>query len=191
MINADIERSISLYLRSFVIESWKIEGYTDVAKAVLDDLVLYHRQFLHDDCPTVESVHRAAVYFTGGNWERGDRILRNRKGLDVRVGSHEPPRGGDEIEQILWLYLKRILDGQNQDGISAKLDLFYMPLTFHVLFEKLHPFLDGNGRVGRLLWLWQSVRLPDAETRLKLGFLHSWYYESLACGLIEPQPLFQ
>lgn len=32
----------------------------------------------------------------------------------------------------------------------------------HVAFEKIHPFIDGNGRMGRILMNWelQKVRLP-------------------------------
>jgi len=37
-------------------------------------------------------------------------------------------------------------------------DLITLMSTTHAAFEKIHPFSDGNGRVGRLLMLAQSLQ---------------------------------
>lgn len=41
--------------------------------------------------------------------------------------------------------------------LSQKLsvaEIFYYASMIHLLFEKIHPFMDGNGRAGRLLEKW-------------------------------------
>jgi Fic family protein len=43
--------------------------------------------------------------------------------------------------------LKNLLDEYNHIKKKSFEDI----LDFHVRFEQIHPFQDGNGRVGRLL----------------------------------------
>ncbi len=40
---------------------------------------------------------------------------------------------------------------------SNQLSLFDMA-AFHISFERIHPFADGNGRVGRLLMAYQAIQ---------------------------------
>ena len=95
--------------------------------------------------------------------ETGAR-LRAMPGLDVRVGSHYPPPGGGVIPAMLQSLLQKAVDGMD-------------PFLVHQLYESLHPFTDGNGRSGRAVWLWQMLHQHD--WRMKLGFLHWWYYRTL------------
>lgn len=35
---------------------------------------------------------------------------------------------------------------------------FFLALTFHQRFESIHPFEDGNGRIGRLILIWMLFK---------------------------------
>lgn len=54
------------------------------------------------------------------------------------------------------------------------------PWKMHVAFEKLHPFMDGNGRTGRALWAWHMKQL--GLDPFALSFLHRFYYQTLAAA---------
>jgi Fic/DOC family len=90
--------------------------------------------------------------------------LREVPGENVRVGSYVAPPGGPEIRTRL----ENILHNAHTKG---------SPWRAHCLFEMLHPFMDGNGRAGRMLWVWHMRRIGlDPFIR---PFLHSWYYQTL------------
>lgn len=89
--------------------------------------------------------------------------LREIPGMNVRVGKHYPPRGGTEIITKLHGILDEAYRRRN-------------PYLVHRDYETLHPFMDGNGRSGRVLWLW----MMGGEA--PLGFLHTWYYQSLSAN---------
>lgn len=98
--------------------------------------------------------------------------IRDRRGLNVRVGQHIAPEGGVEIVAALEDLLERA-SGPMPD-----------PYGTHHEYETLHPFTDGNGRSGRALWLWQMLRLGYKVPNI--GFLHTWYYQSLQAGRQPP-----
>lgn len=47
----------------------------------------------------------------------------------------------------------------------------------HNKFQKIHPFVDLNGRTGRLIWLWKAIDEGYAGQR---SFLHQFYYSTLS-----------
>jgi len=64
--------------------------------------------------------------------------------VPVRVGSFHPCQPFEVPVQMEWLM--RVYDGEMQ-----KLHVVERAALFHLRFETIHPFIDGNGRVGRLL----------------------------------------
>lgn len=93
--------------------------------------------------------------------------MRLKSGMDVRVGDHRPPPGGPGI-------------GYSLDSILYRANADADPWHTHVEYETLHPFMDGNGRSGRVLWLWQMIRQGREEWVTRFGFLRSFYYQTLS-----------
>lgn len=49
------------------------------------------------------------------------------------------------------------------------------PKTMHVRFERIHPFVDGNGRTGRMLMWWHEQKLGHEPTLIEYSDRHSYY----------------
>lgn len=138
-------------LIAFVTESNRIEG---IHRAPTGRELLAHETFLALD--EIEVVDLEAFVYRVAGAE-----LRRKPGMDVRIGNHIPRPGGPEIAHMLAVMLTDIAE----DSPS--------PYKMHCAYETLHPFTDGNGRSGRVLWAWM---MPDP---FALPFLHRWYYQSL------------
>ena len=80
--------------------------------------------------------------------------------------------------------LKEFADGcsgKNKDKNKEGFDIFSLVAVFHSKFEQIHPFSDGNGRVGRLLLnaILLSYNLPPAVIRPdKKQLYYTYLYKS-------------
>ena len=71
--------------------------------------------------------------------------------IRVWVGNHKPPPP-ERVEELM----DALLDWWN--GPARDLSPVISSAVLHHRFEDIHPFGDGNGRVGRLLSLWELYR---------------------------------
>ena len=142
-------------LRAFLAESNRIEGiHRDANKQEMEAVA----RFIDLEVVTVPALSDLVKAFQPG------AVLRDRHGLNVYVGDHRPEPGGPLIVKRLTVLLEEL----GQRG----------PWNVHQEYEHLHPFTDGNGRSGRMLWAWQMLR-EDPWPGLSLGFLHAFYYQTL------------
>ncbi|HNV49019.1 MAG TPA: Fic family protein [Spirochaetota bacterium] len=71
--------------------------------------------------------------------------------IPVRVGAYVPPAPG-EVSGLMFEFL----DWWNHQ--STSISPVISSAIVHYRFEAIHPFADGNGRVGRALALWELYR---------------------------------
>ena len=76
----------------------------------------------------------------------GFKIVPNMIGLVNVVNTTEPKKVLEEIEKLLNEY-------NSKENITLE-DI----IDFHYKFEKIHPFGDGNGRVGRIIMFKECLK---------------------------------
>jgi len=173
------------YTRREAVASSKIEG----TLSTMDDLLMYEAEQLKkprvDDVVEVMNYVRAMEYGIGSLKEERISLDLAKKvhGIlmkDVRGGDRQPGKYRDR-QVYIGGYMTKFEDAvfvpPSQDYLEFALgmwekyvqtpsreDELIQCALMHYLFEAIHPFLDGNGRVGRLLitfFLYERGRLSQ------------------------------
>lgn len=80
--------------------------------------------------------------------------------IQVYIGNHVPPPPIQvQKEMTRWVHEFMGLE----------------PKESHIRFETIHPFVDGNGRTGRMLMWWHERKLGREPTLLKADERHEYY----------------
>lgn len=158
MKNLSWEFDSKVDLKEFLYESNRIEGINSVTKRE----ITVSMGFLELDKITVKDVENLVNVF-----EPGAKI-RDQIGMNVTVGDYSPTAGGPHVPVGLEYILSTVATAS--------------PIRVHRFYENLHPFMDGNGRSGRMIWLWQML---NYKYDMSKGFLLTFYYQTLAERLNE------
>lgn len=137
-------------LKDFIIESNNIEGEPTFP----DREIEIYEWFLAND-------------LTEQNLKKfHSKLCKDRNQL-------EPKYRGVYRDCPVWIGGREIGHFHIEGLMKDLFDEMPKPFTFHKRYENIHPFADLNGRTGRAIWLHQMRDAP-------LGFLHTWYYQSLS-----------
>lgn len=130
--------------REYFRESNAIEGVHD-EKAIDETMDAWNHLKEFDEL-THEVVKRAHGYILSN---RQPDIAGEYRNAQVYVGESIPPPPA-----IVESEMEKLLEWSPETPLEA--------LEWHIAFEHIHPFADGNGRVGRLIYLWHCINL-DAD----------------------------
>lgn len=124
---------------------WKIDP--DLKERIEIENILSAFSFIKEDTRGIDkdfilNIHRIVMKglnANAGHFRTEASAIYNQSGFPVYIPP--PPSEIDKLIEKLINYI----NSNEKENVLIKSALV------HLLFEKIHPFLDGNGRVGRLL----------------------------------------
>lgn len=132
-------RETDLVLRGLTIDRKPLKDHMEAVghKEAFD----YVRELVKEQVPMSESIIKQIHYLMLAD-KKDDRGVYRRVPVHIMGAQHEPVQPyliQPKMEQLMIDY------GSSTEHIITKL------ARFHIEFEGIHPFIDGNGRTGRLL----------------------------------------
>ena len=132
-------RETDLVLRGLTIDQKPLKDHMEAVghKEAFD----FVSELVKDNVPISENIIKQIHYLVLAD-KKEDRGVYRRVPVRIMGAQHEPVQPyliGPKMEQLLYDF------AVSTEHIVTKL------ARFHIEFEGIHPFIDGNGRTGRLL----------------------------------------
>ncbi|EJP25802.1 Fic/DOC family protein [Peptostreptococcaceae bacterium AS15] len=132
-------RETDMVLRGLTIDRKSLKEHLDVIghKEAFD----YVRQLVSENAEISEKLIKDIHYLVLAD-KKDDRGVYRRIPVRIMGAAHEPVQPYliiPKMEELLEQYK------------NSKEDIVTKLARFHIEFENIHPFIDGNGRTGRLL----------------------------------------
>jgi Fic family protein len=136
----------------FLDESNKIERVND--KNALDDAKKAWDYIVAKNIITIKDVLKIHKLLLNN---LNPKIAGKFRTCDVWIGQEKKIFISTRLIQ---LSIKAILDMINTDfkKLKTKREIQQRIKEHHIMFEGIHPFEDGNGRVGRIIYNWQRIK---------------------------------
>ncbi|MCM1175002.1 MAG: Fic family protein [Blautia sp.] len=156
-------RETDMVLRGLTIDRKPLKDHMEAVghKEAFD----FVRDLVKDQAPLSEGVIKQIHYLVLAD-KREDRGVYRRVPVKIMGAKHEPVQPyliQPEMEQLLEAYSKSV------EHIIPRL------ARFHIEFEGIHPFIDGNGRTGRLLVNLELMKAGYPPIDIKFSDRSSYY----------------
>jgi len=168
-----------------------IEGSTmtlsDVEDVIFEHKVLTNRTSIEQ---TEARNHQAALYWLIEQLaERGEDFSVNEElilGLHLRLmngiigdagryRSHAVRIMGAHVPLANYLKVPQLISQLTYSVQKTDSDIIMTMAKNHAIFEKIHPFSDGNGRTGRLIMLAQALKARYMPPLIAKERKHAYY----------------
>ncbi len=156
-------RETDLVLRGLTIDQKPLKDHMEAVghKEAFD----FVSELVKDNVPISESIIKQIHYLVLAD-KKEDRGVYRRVPVRIMGAQHEPVQPyliEPKMEQLLHEF------AESTEHIVTKL------ARFHIEFEGIHPFIDGNGRTGRLLVNFELMKAGYPPVNIKFTDRIAYY----------------